>query len=380
MQKSLVFKTLVLAFTVFAATNVASAQAHNEAPHNDNNHQEAPVEEKFNAGEMIIHHLKDAHEWHFFDTRDADGNLHPVSLPLPIILFTDHGVVTFMSSAFHHDDEAKHVVEANGQRFVQNHGKIYYASATPNANGQYIELDEEHHALNDKPMDFSITKNVANLLISFFLCIWIFMSAARFYKKDTSAAPRGLAGFIEPVVIFIRDEIARTNIGEKHYAKFVPYLLTLFFFIWINNMLGLFPSGANLTGNIAFTGILAIFTMIIVNVSAKKYYWKHIFMPPVPKALYPIMVPIEIIGIFTKPFALMVRLFANMTAGHIVILGLISMIFIFQSFVVAPVSILMTLFIYLIKVMVALLQAYIFALLTALFIGQAVEEHTEEHH
>jgi F-type H+-transporting ATPase subunit a len=377
MQKSLNFKGIVFLLNIFLATNVVLAQDHHDASHAP----EAAVEEKFNAGEMIIHHLKDAHGWHFFDTRDAEGHLHAVSLPLPIILFTDNGLTTFMSSAFHHDDDAKHVVEANGQRFVHHHGKIYYASEEANEHGQYIDLDEAHHASNARPLDFSITKNVANLLISFIICLWIFLSAAKFYKSEHQKAPRGLAGFIEPIVIFVRDDVARTNIGDKHYLKFVPYLLTLFFFIWINNMLGLFPAGANLTGNIAFTGILAVFTMIIVNVSARKYYWKHIFTPPVPWPLYPIMVPIEIIGIFTKPFALMVRLFANMTAGHIVILGLISMIFIFQSFVVAPVSILMTLFIYLIKVMVALLQAYIFALLTALFIGQAVEEHAhEEHH
>lgn len=377
MQNSLIIKSLISIVLFFYVSNSALAQEHNHTEHMS----EETHDESFNAGEMIIHHLKDAHDWHFFDIRDADGHLHAVSLPLPIILWTNQGITFFMSSSFHHDDDGKNVVEANGQRFVKYHEKIYYATTEANENGQFVALDDHHHPTNAKPMDLSVTKNTANLLLSFFLCIWLFLSAAKMYKKGNLSAPKGIAGLVEPIVIFVRDDIAKTNIGEKHYAKFVPYLLTLFFFIWINNMLGLFPSGANLTGNIAFTGILAVFTMLMVNFSAKKYYWKHILMPPVPWPLYPIMVPIEIIGIFTKPFALMVRLFANMTAGHIVILGLISMIFIFQSFWVAPVSILMTLFIYLIKVMVALLQAYIFALLTALFIGQAVEEHAhEEHH
>lgn len=191
--------------------------------------------------------------------------------------------------------------------------------------------------------------------------------------------PKGVAKFVEPLVVFVRDDIALQNIGEKHYKRFTPYLLTVFFFIWINNVLGLIPGGANLTGNISFTLTLSLLTFVIVNINGNKDYWRHIFwMPGVPYPVRVLMALIEIVGVFTKPFALMIRLFANMTAGHIVILSLISLVFIFKTIWIAPASVILTLFIYIIKVLVAFLQAYIFALLTALFIGQATQEH--DHH
>lgn len=334
-------------------------------------------DEDINA--VIMHHIGDSYDWHLFD-----WNGHPVSVSLPVIVYTNEGGLSvFSSSAFHHDDAGKEVVEVNGQRFVKYHEKIYLASELANEDGVYLDLDEEHHALNARPIDVSITKNVASLFVTAILMLIIILPAANYYKRNGSGvAPKGMASFLEPLIVFVRDEIALQNIGQKHYNRFVPYLLSLFFFIWIANMLGLIPfipGGANLSGNIAFTMVLAVLSLIIVNINGKKDYWKHIFwMPGVPVPVRILLAPIELVSVFAKPFALMIRLFANMTAGHIVILSLISLIFVLDSIWVSPAAVILTLFIFIIKVLVALLQAYIFALLTALFIGQAVEEH--EHH
>jgi F-type H+-transporting ATPase subunit a len=218
------------------------------------------------------------------------------------------------------------------------------------------------------------------MLLSVVLLLALFIPAASSYKK-TNGVPKGVTGFLEPIVLYVRDEIAIPNIGEKKYMRYMPFLLTVFFFIWINNLIGLipfFPFSANLSGNIAFTLTLALFTAIITNVSANKYYWKHIFLPPVPVWMYPIMIPVELIGVLSKPFALMIRLFANITAGHIIILSLVSLIFIFKSLLIAPVSVGFILFINTIELLVAVLQAFIFTLLSALFIGMAIEDH--DHH
>ncbi len=324
---------------------------------------------QFDPKELIMHHVADAHEFHIL----GEGE-NSISMPLPVILWTNQGLVSFLSSAFHHDDAGKHVVEMNDLRLVKFHGKVYYADE----NG--ISLDKEGYPTNAQPLDFSITKNVFSMLMSVVFLMSIFVPVANSYKK-TGGVPKGMAGFVEPLVVYIRDEIAIPNIGEKQYMKFMPYLLTVFFFIWINNLIGLipfFPFSSNLTGNIAFTLTLALFTAVITNVYAKKYYWKHIFLPPVPVWLYPIMIPVEIIGVLSKPFALMIRLFANITAGHIIILSLISLIFIFKSLLIAPVSVGFVLFINTIELLVAVLQAFIFTLLSALFIGMAVEDH--DHH
>lgn len=346
------------------------AVAHTEATHH-----EAEEDAPFDPTSMIMHHIKDAHSWHLFDVND-----HAYSIPLPVILWTDNGLVTFMSSAFHHDVEGHHVVEAGGQRFVNIHEKIYYASEEAH-HGVYAEMDHETHEVqNAKPLDLSITKNVLTLLVVAALMFWIFgRSAAKYRKGD--GVPRGIAGFTEPLILFVRDDIAKDNIGEKHYKRFVPYLLTLFFFIWINNLLGLvpfFPGGANVSGNIAFTMILALFTFIITTVNGNKNYWMHIFwMPGVPYLVRPILAVVEFAGIFTKPFSLMIRLFANITAGHIIVLSLVSLVFVFETVWISPASIVMTLFISTLELLVAALQAYIFTMLTALFIGAALEEH---HH
>jgi F-type H+-transporting ATPase subunit a len=320
-------------------------------------------EEEFNVVDMIMHHIADSHEWHLW----GEGE-HSVSIPLPVILYTDNGLVTFSSSEFHHDDTGHHIVTKDGMNFVRNHGKIYQLNAGETA----VEFDAEHHILNGKkPLDFSITKNVASMFISIIILLLIFISIARSYRK--SKVPTGFAGLMEPLILFVRDDIAKSLIDEKKYMKYVPYLLTLFFFIWVNNLLGLVPTGANLTGNIATTMVLAVLTLLIVNFSGNAHYWKHIFwMPGVPVPMKLILAPIEFLGVFTKPFALMIRLFANITAGHIIILSLVSLIFIFQW--AGTPSMLLAIFIMILEFVVAFVQAYIFTFLTALFIGMAVED------
>lgn len=286
-----------------------------------------------------------------------------------------------MSSEFHHDNQGKVVVEKNGERFVNFEEKIYYASETPNEHGQYLNLtvvDKEVSVSNEAPLDFSITKNVTQLLLTAILLIWLFTSIAKAYQSHgVTSAPKGKQSFFEPLIVFVRDDIAKGNIGEKS-EKFVPYLLTVFFLILVNNFLGLIPISANLTGNIAFTLVLSVFTLIIVNINGNKNYWSHIFLPHAPKAIWPILIPIEIVGILTKPFALMIRLFANITAGHIIVISLVGLIFVFKTIFISPVSVAFALFIDVLECLVAFLQAYIFTMLTALFIGSAVADHNED--
>lgn len=334
---SVFFSFLILSYGVFAAEGHGKESAPNE-------------QEKFNPAEMIVHHIKDSYDWHF-----ADINGHPVSLPLPVILYsTSKGLSIFLSSEFEHGHKA-----VNGYKLEHNH---------------IVSEDE-----NERFYDLSITKNVASMLLSAVLLMVVFFSVSAGYRKNYGKSPKGIQSFFEPLIVFIRDEIAIPNIGEHKYLTYMPYLLTAFFFIWFNNLLGLLPQGANVTGNIAVTLTMAVFTLILTLFSANKDYWKHIFATPgVPVALLPIMIPVEIIGIFTKPFALMIRLFANITAGHIIILSIISFIFIFKNIGVAAVSVPFAVVMSLMEVFVAILQAYIFTLLSALFIGQAVAEH--EHH
>lgn len=369
-------KHFVLCAAALAATFAGYANpSEGEAAH------QSTAEKEFNPTEMIMHHIADAHEFHVYGD-DHNG----LTIPLPIILYTNQGLVTFSSGEFHHDDEGKVVVEKNGQRFVKAHEKIYYASETPNEHGAFVEMDEEHHVVGEQPYDFSITKNVASLLLSAFFILLLFLPLGSKYKKNGTAAPSGIQSFLEPLVLFVRDDIAIPNIGEKKASKYMPYLLTIFFFIWINNLIGLipfFPFGSNLTGNIAFTFTMAVVTLIVTNFSGNKDYWGHIFNTPgVPwwlKFPVPLMPLVEFAGVIAKPFALMIRLFANISAGHIIILSLISLIFIFQSLAIAPVSAAFVLFMNVLELLVAALQAYIFTLLTALFIGSAVAEHEHEH-
>lgn len=308
---------------------------------------------------FIMHHIKDAHEWHFFTL----GHTH-VTLPLPVITYSkDRGLEFYMSSAF--QDPKTHKF---GKDFAHN--------------GIYIDEHEHLARVDGLPiLDFSFTKNVAMLFLVILLVSYLTLSAASHYIKHGAVAPKGMASFLEPIVIFVRDEIAQKSIGPK-YMKFVPYLLTLFVFIWVGNLLGLLPGAANLTGNIAVTFTLAMITFVIVNVNGNKAYWKHIFATPgVPTPLLPIIVLVEFIGIFTKPFALMVRLFVAITAGHIVILSFIALVFIFESYAIGILSTIMVTFINIIELLVATIQAYVFTLFSAMYIGSAVAEHAhDEHH
>jgi F-type H+-transporting ATPase subunit a len=329
---------------------------------------------EFNAKDMIMHHVKDAYGMHILTLNEGKADEKHITIPLPVILYTDNGFTTFMSSEFHHDYHGEVVVEKNGNRFVNVHEKIYQLN-----NGQtQVQLDEEGHPTNASvPIDISVTRNVFMMWVSVIVLLLIFFSAARRYKKSENNVPSGVASFVEPLIVFVRDEIAKPMIGEHKYKKYMPYLLTVFFFIWLNNIFGLIPilNGANLSGNIAFTMVLAILTFIITTVSGNKNYWKHIFwMPGVPVPMKIFLMPIEIIGIFTKPISLMIRLFANITAGHIIILALMSLIFIFKSVAVAPVSVAFALFIGIIEIVVTAIQAYIFTVLSALYFGMATEE------
>ena len=307
----------------------------------------AAEDDKFNP-DIILHHVVDDYVWHFTD----DLVLH-----LPIITYTEsRGLEVFSSSNFyeHHD------LKADGfNGFKLEHGHI-------------VRTDGE------SVMDFSVTKTVAMLFINVGLILIVFLAAAAGARRNKGKAPSGIQSFVEPVIVFVRDEIVKPNIGPK-YEKYLPYLLTLFFFILFGNLLGLLPGAANLTGNIAVTMTLAVFTFLITNFSGTKSYWAHIFWTPgVPLPLRVIILPVEIIGIFTKPFSLMIRLFAAITAGHIVLLSLICLTFMFRSWYVGAGVSIFVVFINLIELLVAGIQAYVFTLFTSLYIGIAVEDH--DHH
>lgn len=345
----------------------------------DRQHSEEPPKDKRAEIEAYIeHHLQDSHYFNLFTNTDESGEEHHVGFPLPVILWDD-GLKLFSSSAFHHGEE---LAEVDGNYYKLYHSKIYKTDASGTLN-----YDEAHgdHPTNVRPLDFSITKSVVMMLVTGLLLVWLFGSLARSYGKHGSI-PKGIGRFFEPIVLYIRDDIAIANIGEKKYKKYMPFLLTIFFFIWFLNMFGLTPLGVNVTGNIAVTTALAILVFLLTNFTGTKDYWKHIFdplgdgMPWYGKlVIYIILVPIEILGLFIKPFALLIRLYANMTAGHVVLMSLIGLIFIFKSWVGGPLSFGLSFAISLIELLVALLQAYIFTMLAALYFGFASEEHDHDH-
>lgn len=333
------------------------------ADHGDDHTKNAHSKKEFNAGKKIIEHIVDSYYWHILDWRETS-----VAIPLPVILYDEGKFHFFMSSKFHHGHDAYKGFEIAHDG--PNKGKI---------------INTETHK---KPLDLSITKNAFAVLISLALMLIIFLNVAKSYKKRAGHAPKGLQSLLEPLIIFIRDDIAKASIGEKKYEKYTPFLLSIFFFIFLNNLLGLvpfFPGGANVTGNISVTMVLALFTFVITTISGNKNYWTHIInMPGVPwwlKFPVPLMPIIEIIGLFTKPFVLMVRLFANITAGHIVVLSFVSLIFIFGNMNIAlgygisVFSVAFAVFIGLLELLVAFIQAYVFTLLSALYFGMATEEH-----
>ncbi|MFN9595802.1 MAG: F0F1 ATP synthase subunit A [Bacteroidota bacterium] len=329
---------------------------------------------KFDPGKMITDHITDAHDWHLW----GEGH-ESVSIPLPVIVYSSRGLDVFMSSSFHHGHDVYNGYALKDKKLVAvNELSGAAESAT---------IDE---AVTASLWDFSITKNVVSLFVSMFILLYIFLSVAKAYKSRPGQAPRGLQGLIEPLVIFVRDDVAKSSIGEKKYQKFLPFLLTAFFFIWLNNLLGLvpiFPGGANLTGSISVTLTLAAITFVLVLVNGNKHYWHHIFaMPGVPGWVLVLLTPIEILGIFLRPFVLMIRLFANITAGHIIALSFFSLIFIFGEMStgagigVSVLSISFTVFMTCLELLVAFLQAYVFTLLSAIYIGAAVEEPHHDHH
>jgi len=326
----------------------------------------APEKESFDVKSFILEHVGDSYTWHVTKWGDTE-----ISVPLPVIVYSQTtGWHVFLSSVFHEKTEFEGLSIAADGKYK----------------GKIVEKDAAGNEI--RPFDISITKVVFALLFNSVLLIIIIMAVARSYKKDNFESKKGFVGFMELFIMNINDEVIKPGIG-KDYKRYAPYLLTVFFFVFINNLMGLipiFPGGANVTGNIAITFVLAIITFIIVNLSGSKEYWKDIFWPEVPlwlKAPVPIMPVIEIVGVFTKPFALMIRLFANMIAGHSIVLGLTCLIFVTVSMGQAMntsmtvVSVIMTLFINIVELLVAYIQAYIFTMLSAVFIGLA---RIEPHH
>ena len=369
-NKVLSLFSLFFFYGAFAASDSPKTESESE------NH--GAVSSEAEISEYILHHIKDAHDFHLFSYNDSEGHRKHIGFPLPVIVYSSKGLRTFMSSEFHHDDSGHHVVESDGVSLVKYHEKIY--ELEEGAHG--VEFDEHHHPTNAHTvLDLSITKSVFGFLLVSLLMLLAFGRLAKQYKKQ--AVPTGFGRVLEPLILYVRDEIARPNIGEKHYRRFTGFLMTVFFFIWISNLLGLTPLGFNITGQIAVTFSLALFTYLITQFSGNKDYWKHIFwMPGVPVLMKIILAPIELLGTLTKPFSLMIRLFANISAGHIVVMSLISIAIIMKSTLGAAgatmLSLALSFFLTLIELLVAFLQAYIFTMLSALFIGMAVEEH--DHH
>lgn len=360
----------IIVFSIFFALTPIEAKATEE---------KSDQTEEFVPGEFILEHVMDSYGWHITTINDKH-----ISIPLPIILWDQGKLVCFSSAKFHHGHNAY---------------KGYALGFTEETSGKIVKLSEPYTGPLKKDAvyqfsrdftDISITKNVCALLISVVILIAIFLSVAKSYKKRPLMPPKGLQSLMEVLIVFVRDNMVIPSIGEKHYKKYLPYILTLFFFILFNNLLGLipiFPGGANVTGNIAVTAILALLTLLITSFSGNKNYWKHIFNTPgVPwwlKFPIPLMPIVEFMGVFTKPFVLMIRLFANITAGHIIIMGFLSLIFIFGAmnpvagYGISILSMIFYLFMGMLELIVAFVQAYIFALLTSMYIGTAVEDHSE---
>jgi F-type H+-transporting ATPase subunit a len=356
-----VFKFLILVLFVLLATpNLLKAN-------DDSVVADTVSPKKFNTGELIFDHIKDSYEWHITKI----GHSH-ISIPLPVILYSQNsGIQIFMAGKFHHGTETYNNFK------VASEGKYQGKAVEIMADGTEV-----------RPWDFSITKNVTSLFISIIILLLIFISIAKSYRGNFARAPKGIQSWIEPIVIFVRDDIAIPSIGKEKYEKFLPYLLTIFFFIFLNNVMGLipfFPGGANLTGSITVTLVLALFTFVITSINGSRDYWVHIVNAPgIPwwlKLPLPLMPIVEIMSVFLKPFVLTIRLFANITAGHIIALGFYCMIFIFAEmspfagYGISVVSVLFTVFMSILELLVAFIQAYVFTLLSAIYFGMALENH-----
>ena len=345
-----------------------------EVAHEEEHGHAALSDIKSQVKAFTKHHVLDAHDFYLFS--DNKEGKHYGSFPLPIILW-DNGFQVFSSLKFHHGES---VAESNGNFYVLNHhdGKIYKTDEK----GTIHEDEKIGHPSNVRPIDFSITKNVLFIFITAILMLFVFIRLAKSYAKNGGIAT-GAARIFEPLVIYIRDEIAIPNIGEKNYKKYMSYLLTIFFFILFLNIFGLTPIGVNVTGNLTITFSLAILTFLITNLTANKNYWGHIFwMPGVPKLMRLVLAPIELLGVIIKPFSLMIRLYANIFAGHIVLMSIIGLMFIFKSWIGSTLSFGLSFVLSILEILVAFLQAYIFTMLSALYFGSANEEHHHEeaHH
>lgn len=365
MLKRVVLLIVFLSFISISNAQEVSSHETSEKALVIEGHDVEPASKQKENEEYIQHHLLDSHSFNILKTKDGSH----WGFPLPVIFYDrENGLHTMMSSAFHEEGEP---VESKGAYYTLSHEKIVKLGAD-----KKIHHDKKGFTTNEKVFDLSITKSVLMILITCILMLWMFISMAKSYKKG--AVPTGVARFMEPIIIFIRDDIAKQNIGPK-YKKYMGYLLTVFFFILFLNIFGLMPFGVNVTGNIAITVALALVTFLITQFTANGNYWKHIFwMPGVPVPMKFVMAIIELLGVFIKPFSLLVRLFANMTAGHIVIMTLISLIYVYENWIAGSLFPVLTLMLYLIEILVAFLQAYIFTMLTAVYFGMANEEHHHE--
>jgi len=357
MQRNFLLKILTSFLLIVTFQVNAQQDTHEE------NHEEKDL--KTEIKEDIDHHIKDSYDFTF--TYDKENNKY-YGFPLPIILW-DNGLHLFSSSRLNHGES---VAKSNGNYYKLYHNKIYKTDAKGT-----ITYDEEHHPSNAKPLDFSITKSVVMIIVTGILMLLLFGGLARSFSKGPIAT--GAGRFFEPIIMYIRNDIARPNIGEKHYKKYMSFLLTIFFFVWFLNLFGLTPLGVNVTGNIAVTLALALLTFVITQFSGNKNYWKHIFwMPGVPVPMKIILAPIELLGVFIKPFALMIRLYANMMAGHVVLMSIIGLMFLFKNWMGSSLSFFLAFMLSIIELLVAALQAYIFTMLSALYFGFAVEEHEHD--
>lgn len=345
-----------------ASADSSSAHATYEAGQADHK------EEEFKIGDMIMHHISDSHQIHL------GGSLY---IPLPVIIFHEGHLDIFSSSNFYSVNEHGEL-DYHDYKGYRNHHEII----------QYVGENASHEAHGHKVLDFSITKSVFGMLAVIILMVFLFRSVANKYQKNRDKAPSGFQNLLEPLILFVRDDIALPSLGKKNAERYTPFLLTVFFFIWMCNLLGLIPfiGGFNITGTLSVTIVLATLVFLITSFSGNRHYWGHIFWPPgVPAFVKVIVVPIEIMSIFIKPCVLMIRLTANITAGHIVILAFVGLALLFgqqsaiAGYSVGVGSVLFMIFMYFLELLVAFLQAYVFTLLAALYFGDATQEHHHEH-
>jgi len=379
-------KRIALFFLTLATPLLGAALAEDAHDHHESEHQDA-----FNPSNFIIHHIADAHDIHLW----GEGH-SAVHIPLPIIVYSEaHGLDVFMSSAFEGHGDVRTAVRPSGATYELSHGHIalvddhhihHNHDGHDHDHASHGEEGHEGHAHHGPVVyDLSITKSIFGMLLMLGLMVVLFGRMAGSYRNRQGQAPTGLTNALEPLVLFLRDEIAIPNIGEKRADKFLPFLMTVFFFIFFANLLGLVPfiGGFNVTGTLGITMVLASLVFLITTLNGNKHYWGHLFWPPgVPLFVMPIIIPIEIVGMFLKPIVLMIRLTANISAGHIIILSFVSLILIFgkggdalaAGYGIGIFSTAFMIFMYCLELLVAFLQAFVFTLLAAIYFGEATHE------